>query len=134
MMAIPRSWREEKYRYRLTGVKCKKCGAIYFPRRMVCSKCKSKDMEEVTLPRRGTVETFSVVRVPPRGFEATSPYVIAIVKLENGVKVLGQLTDCKPGEVKVGMPVEVVFRKLGEEGRSGIIYYGYKFRPVLQGT
>jgi len=52
-----------------------------------------------------------------------------VVELENGVRVLGTLTDVF-GEVKEGMDVEAVFRKISEDGEEGLIYYGTKFRPI----
>ena len=53
------------------------------------------------------------------------------MELEDGVKILTQLTDVFPEEVYVGMPVEMVFRKVREAGAEGIIEYGYKFRPRM---
>jgi hypothetical protein len=70
------------------------------------------------------------VHVPPNGFEIQTPYVLAIVELEEGPRVTGQITDCNPGNVKIGDEVEIAFRHMGEEGKDGIIYYGYKFRPA----
>jgi len=57
--------------------------------------------------------------------------VVGLVELEDGVKILTQLTDVFPEEVYVGMPVEMVFRKVREAGAEGIIEYGYKFRPRI---
>ncbi|MCD6408836.1 MAG: OB-fold domain-containing protein, partial [Candidatus Verstraetearchaeota archaeon] len=51
----------------------------------------------------------------------------------DGSSILSQLTDCSPEEVEIGMPVEAVFRKVREDGETGIIMYGLKFRPVLSG-
>jgi uncharacterized OB-fold protein len=56
---------------------------------------------------------------------------VAIVKLEEGPLVTAQLTDVDNKGVKIGMPVEMVTRKLREDGDRGILVYGYKFRPVL---
>ncbi len=57
------------------------------------------------------------------------PYIMAIVEMEEGVRVTAQIVDCKPEDVKIGMKVEAIFRRMGAEGKSGLIRYGYKFRP-----
>jgi uncharacterized OB-fold protein len=56
---------------------------------------------------------------------------VALVELEEGVRVTAQLTDVEPDEVEIGMPVEVVTRRIQEKGPHGYLVYGYKFRPVL---
>jgi uncharacterized OB-fold protein len=68
----------------------------------------------------------------PQGYETYLPYTVALVKLEEGPMVTAQLTDVRPDEVHIGMPVEMVTRKLIEEGPEGQILYGYKFRPRLR--
>jgi uncharacterized OB-fold protein len=67
----------------------------------------------------------------PHGYEEQKPYTIALVKLEDGPMVTAQLTDIEPADVKIGMQVEMVTRKLREDGPEGQIVYGYKFRPLL---
>jgi hypothetical protein len=67
----------------------------------------------------------------PQGFEEQKPYVVALVKLAEGPMVTAQLTDVDQQAVKIGMPVEMVTRKLREDGAEGQIIYGYKFRPIL---
>jgi uncharacterized OB-fold protein len=59
------------------------------------------------------------------------PYTVALVKLEEGPMVTAQLADVTPDEVEIGMPVEMVTRKLRQEGEQGVVLYGYKFRPLL---
>jgi uncharacterized OB-fold protein len=67
----------------------------------------------------------------PSGFEQAAPYTIALVKLEEGPVVTAQLTDIGDQKVEIGMPVEMVTRKLRTDMEDrGMIVYGYKFRPV----
>ncbi|MHA1722263.1 MAG: Zn-ribbon domain-containing OB-fold protein [Candidatus Baldrarchaeia archaeon] len=129
-MSVPRYWREIPRRYRLIGSKCTNCGRTYFPPRNVCRECGSKRMEEVKLSERGKVITWAVIYDPPRGFEKYVPYIIAIVELDDGTRIMTQITDCEPDEIRIGTRVYAVFRKIREEGESGIIYYGYKFKPL----
>ncbi len=80
---------------------------------------------------RGEVYSYTTVYDPPAGFERYAPYVLALVKLNEGPLVTAQLTDVMPGEVQIGQPVEMVTRKLRTEGDEGMIVYGYKFRPIV---
>jgi uncharacterized OB-fold protein len=114
------------------GERCNDCGAIYFPRNAVCLECGSKDLVEQKLAEKGSIVTWTVIRNPPEGYEKYAPYVVALVELDDGVRVLSQVVDVEPGEVESGMRVEAAFRKVKEDGDSGIIEYGYKFRPVIE--
>jgi len=131
-MSVPRYWREIKYRYRLIGEMCADCGGIFFPRRAVCPRCGSKDLEECKLADRGVVVSWTTIRNPPMGYEQYAPYVVALIELDDGVRVLSQVVDVEPEEMKTGMRLETTFRKVKEDGTSGIIEYGYKFRPVIE--
>jgi uncharacterized OB-fold protein len=131
-MTVARFWRENEPRYNLTGAKCGICGRLYFPPRSVCPVCHRKSigkMEPFKLKGTGEVFTFSVVHDAPSQFELQKPYVIAIIQMDEGIRVTGQVIDCEPNEVAVGMRVKATIRKLGEEGSSGLIHYGYKFKP-----
>jgi uncharacterized OB-fold protein len=85
------------------------------------------------LSGRGEVYSFSTMYNAPHGFEEQKPYTIALVKLDEGPMVTAQLTDVDSADVHIGLRVEMVTRKLREEGAEGQIIYGYKFRPVLSG-
>jgi len=90
-------------------------------------------MEDYKLSEKGIVESFTVIRRnPPSGFERNVPYVVGIVKLKDGVRVISQIVDCIPEEVWIGMPVELTFRRIREDGAEGIIEYGFKFKPTNQ--
>lgn len=132
-MAVPRFWREQPQRYRLLGSECNRCGSIYFPPRQVCPECRRESvgkMAQRQLSGRGTILTHTVVHQPADGFELQAPYVMAIVELEEGCRVMAQIVDVVPAALKPGLPVEATFRRIREDGKSGVIYYGYKFRPV----
>ncbi len=126
------NWRLRGQRYRLEGEVCPHCGAVIFPPRDICPECGKPAKEPQPLSGRGEVYSFSTVYSPPEGFEAYVPYTVALVKLEEGPMVTAQLTDVAPEEVKIGMKVEMVTRKLRARGEEGTIIYGYKFRPILQ--
>ncbi len=79
----------------------------------------------------GHVYSFSTMYSVPKNYEDQKPYTIALVQLDEGPIITAQLTDVEREDVQIGMPVEMVTRKLREEGEEGQIIYGYKFRPLL---
>ena len=125
-MPSPRYRREMPQRYRLEAAQCKKCGKISFPPRLVCSGCGTKDFTKTKLKDRGKIVTFTTIRVAPVQFATEVPYNIAIVHLDDGVKITTQVVDCKPEDMDIGKQIKLVFRKLYHEGKTGIICYGYK--------
>jgi uncharacterized OB-fold protein len=124
-----RSWREFPQRYRLEAGKCKSCGFVAFPPRLICPHCKNREFEKVKLAETGKVLTFTIIRVPPQQFVDQAPYAVGIVELDDGVKLTGQIVDYNFEEIKIGKRVKVEFRKIFDEGEAGIICYGYKFVP-----
>jgi len=130
-MAVPSYWRAIPQRYRYEAAKCKKCGKLFFPPRLICDQCSSREFETVNLNREGKVVTFTVIRVAPSQFVDQAPYPIAIVELKDGIKICTQLADCDVDQIKIGMPVKLEFRKVSEDGAAGIIHYGYKVVPLV---
>lgn len=130
-MQIPRYWRTQRSRYALVGVECSQCGSKLFPPRRTCVDCGSTELVEYRFSGRGEVYSFSTVRQAPNGFSGQVPYVVALVRLEEGPLVASQLASVDPERVEIGMPLEMVTRRLSEDGPQGIVVYGYKFRPVL---
>jgi len=124
-----RYWREIPQRYRLEAGKCKRCGTIFFPPRVVCSACQFREFETIKLADRGKLITYTIIRVPPHQFTDQAPYAMGIVELDDGVKLTGQVVDCDFDQLKVGLRLKIEFRKISQEGEAGIIYYGYKFVP-----
>ncbi len=129
---VAHDWRLRGQRYRLEGEVCDHCGVKIFPPRDICPECHQPAKEPYTMSGRGEVYSFSTVYYPPEGFEDYAPYTVALVKLEEGPMVTAQLTDVDPEAVEIGMPVEMVTRRLRVQGKDGTISYGYKFRPVLE--
>ncbi|MBM3228807.1 Zn-ribbon domain-containing OB-fold protein [Candidatus Parvarchaeota archaeon] len=123
------TWRRIPERYMLKGNCCTNCKTNYFPPRKICSKCRRLGkIEPRQFVGRGKIYSFTEVSAPPVGFELEVPYVLALIELEEGPLVTSQIVDCKASDVRIGMPVEMVFRKIQEDGEEGLIHYGYKFR------
>jgi len=125
-----RFWRETEGRYNFLGNRCGVCGAVYFPSRPVCPRCHRQSlgkMGDYRLNGMGEVFSFTIVHESTRNFRLQLPYIMALIRMDDGPMVTAQLVDCAIGEVHLGSRVRAVFRKIGEEGRSGVIHYGYKF-------
>jgi len=133
-MDLARNWRLKDQRYRLEGTVCKNCGAKFFPPREVCTECRSQDLEAHEFDGHGELYSFTTLRQAPLGYEGNLPYIVGLIKLDEGPMVEAQLTDVNPDELKVGQRVEMVTRKVREHGEEGLIVYGYKFRPVGNGS
>ncbi len=132
-MTIPRFWREIGSRYNLLGSKCHNCRTVFFPPRDICPICHRKSlgkMDRLKLNGTGKVVTYTTVHEAPENLELEKPYLLAMIEMDEGPRLTAQLIDCTEDEVKVGMRVVSTFRKLHEEGKEGIIHYGYKFRPI----
>ena len=124
-------WRTRIYRYRLLGGRCRECGKAFYPPLPRCPYCASESVEEVRLPRHGKLLSYTVLYSVEEGARRESPVVVGLVDL--GVaRVLSEIVDVDLGELKTGMRVEAVFRRLYEEGEEGVIVYGVKFRPSLE--
>lgn len=89
---------------------CQSCGKLRFYPRSICPNCLSYDTEWVHVRGRGKIYSFTVsYRYPSHGFKAEVPYVIALIDLDEGVRMMSNIVGCRPEDVKIGLPVEVVF-------------------------
>jgi uncharacterized OB-fold protein len=129
-MDLAKHWRLRAARYRLEGQRHRASGEVRFPPEPQAS-ADTAEWEPFALSGAGSIYSFAVVRQPPAGYEATAPYVLAMIKLDEGPMVTAQLTDCDIAEVTIDLRVEMVTRRLRDLGPDGLIVYGYKFRPLL---
>ena len=134
-VSVPMYWRTIPQRYKMVGQKCKKCGHVNFPPKGVCKYCSaSSDFEEMKLSGLGKVHTFVLISAggaPPEFADqekAGGQYPVAIVELAEGPKVIGQIADADPKEVRIDMPVKTELRRIYSE--EGVIRYGFKFVPA----
>jgi scaffold protein (connect acetoacetyl-CoA thiolase and HMG-CoA synthase) len=130
-MEIPRHWRLKQQRYGLVGEVCPHCDAKIFPPRDVCPNCGGEAKTAFAFSGKGEVFSYTTIYEAPAGFDENSPYTVALVKLAEGPLVTAQLTDLGSQPVEIGMPVEMVTRRLRQDGdERGMLIYGYKFRPA----
>lgn len=125
-MISPKYVREVPQRYRLEASKCKGCGKINFPPRLVCPKCGKREFETIRLSDEGKILTFTIIRVGSDTFSRETPYAVAIIETTEGAKLMAMVADTALDEVSIGKKVKLVFRKIQDEGISGLHCYGYK--------
>ncbi len=129
----PRHWRLKKQRYALQ-VKFTLTAVQKFSHPgMSAPECGGEAKTPFTFSGQGEVYSYTMLSSVPAGFEEQAPYTVAMVKLNEGPVVTAQLTDLGDEPVRIGMPVEMVTRKIRNDGdERGMLLYGYKFRPVMQ--
>ena len=86
-MSVPAYRRAMPQRYRYEAAKCKSCGKLFFPPRLICDACKSREFETINLNREGVVKTYTVIHVAPSQFVDQAPYAIGVVELKDGVNL-----------------------------------------------
>lgn len=123
------NWRLREQRYRLVGNLCLKCGTKHFPPRQVCPECRGTEFEPFRFSGKGELYSFTTLRQPPAGFEPYAPYSVGMIRLDEGPMVEAMLTDMDADELEIGLRMEMVTRKIRDEGERGLLVYGYKFRP-----
>jgi uncharacterized protein len=131
-MQLARFHRLQPCYYRLEATRCPKCQVNLFPPRKRCNQCGGTELQTVRLSRHGRIAAFTSIHQPASGFQRGAQMMAAIIDLDDGVRLIAQLTDAEPEETSVGMPVEMVVRRLRTDNGDGPILYAYKFRPVLK--
>ena len=116
----------------LEGHKCGDCNSIFLGEREVCSNCTARGkIEPVKLSNKGKLYSYSITFRSFPGIDV--PYISAIVDLDGGGTVKGNLIDCEPDPEKIefDMPVEVIFDDaLGRKDAEGNSYISYFFKPI----
>lgn len=95
---------------------CDDCGHYQFYPRIFCTQCSSKQVSWVAVTGRGRVRSFTICRhAVSKAYAAEAPYVVALIQLEEGPTMMSNVVQCDVQDVKVGMPVEVMFEEWSEE-------------------
>jgi hydroxymethylglutaryl-CoA synthase len=120
-------WRESKSVLAFYGQRCKNCGTAQYPPQRICIKCQTRDdFEDYKFSdKKGHVFTYTLDYLTP---DRESPAVVGVVDFEGGGRVMCEVTECEPSRIKIGMPVEMCFRKVGRQG--SIHNYSWKARPL----
>ena len=107
--------------------RCSSCGHLRFPPSNVCPKCLAEPNEWVRLSGRGKIYSFIVIHRPQHpAFQDDAPYNVAIVELEEGIRLHGNVVDCRNENLAVGLPVEVTF----DHVKDDVVLPKFRPRPA----
>ena len=103
---------------KLMGVKCKDCGKLHLPPKPVCPSCGSQNLTWLNVNGVGSIEAFTIVHVPPKRLAEAAPYIVAIVRFDQGPRISGRVIGTNaPEQVQVGSRVKIEFAK-EEDGKN----------------
>lgn len=108
---------------KLLGTKCVKCGSRYLPPRSQC-RCGSHEMEWYEAPTKGKLFSYTMVTLAPDSMAKYAPYIVAVAELEDGSRLLAQITGVTPQTLQVGLPIQVVPHQISQDRIA------YKFKPL----
>ncbi|MEX2393856.1 MAG: OB-fold domain-containing protein [Actinomycetota bacterium] len=120
-------------RPRLRGSRCGACGVVTFPTQSGCPSCFTDSLDDVALPDRGTLWTFTTQGFPPKAppegsyigpLDPFEPYTVGYVELEGHCKVEARLTEPDPSKLEIGMEMRLVLIPLNDELTT------FAFEPV----
>jgi uncharacterized OB-fold protein len=117
--------REIPHRFRLEAQKFAD-GFVSLPNRYVSPLTGTKEFEPITLSGVGTILSYTIIHTPADTHKQMKPFPVAIIETPEGARITAMVTDTPHENVKIGAKVRFLFRKMMEEGHSGIINYGYK--------
>jgi len=125
---LPLAWRSRKEIYALHGTKCKACGTPQYPPQRICVQCQAVDqMEDYAFAdKKASLFSFTIDYASPN---INPPLVYGYVDFEGGGRFVFELTDCEPGSIKTGIPVEMSFRRKYRDEIRGIVGYYWKAVP-----
>lgn len=102
-------------RHELMLMRCRSCGAWRLPSRPRCPDCWSTDTEWVKASGRAKLYSYGIMHQQVPGFEDRVPYLYAIVELEEGPRIVSDIVDVPPGEVRCEMPLRAVFDDVADD-------------------
>jgi len=112
----------------LRGHRCKSCNVSVFGLATFCQSCTSNDLESIQLDKRGTLYSYTVVRVPPREWPGRVPYTLGEVELPEGPHVLAEVIECAYSDIKIGMQMDLAIELVSIPENNRVISV-YKWKP-----
>ena len=89
----------------MEGLRCEKCGRLYMPPKYLCAECGNEKLTIINLTGKGEIFSYTIIRVPPLGLEDQAPYLLLLVRLEEGIKITGRLTGKNDRDIEIGNKV-----------------------------
>lgn len=94
---------------KLMAGKCQKCGKLHLPPRPLCDNCYGTQFEWVPVSGKGKLLTYTIIHVAPQNFQDLAPYVIAIVELDDGLRIPGMIQSVSQEQLEIGMTLNLDF-------------------------
>ena len=111
------------------GFRCRDCDVTVFGPATFCQSCTSFEVEPVDLGTRGTLYSYTIVRIPPAGWPGEVPYILGQVELPSGPQVLAEVIGCQQSDIVIGMPLSLAIQAfVAQEGGADKLVY--KWRPA----
>ena len=124
-------WRNRREILALVGSRCRNCGTPQYPSQRVCVACQSQDLEPYRFAdKKGKIFSFTEDYL---AFSINPPAIYGIIEFEGGGRFWFDITDCEPGELKVGMPVRMSFRRRDFDPQRRVYNYFWKAVPEVRG-
>lgn len=130
-LSVPQFWRVKENQYKLIITVCGECGKKTIFKRPACPHCGSDRVDHVESSGVGTVESFTKVFYKRDSSEDRLPELVGVVRLREGVRVVGEIVGVRDDELRESTEVEAVLRRYASDDPYGVIYYGIKFKPTL---
>lgn len=113
--SLTRPYWEGARRHTLLLQHCRACRHVWHPPTPICPRCQSKDYEWKPASGRGTIYSHTIVHHPAHvAVQEKVPYLVALVTLEEGPRVVANILNCPNGEVRIGMPVKLTFQEIAD--------------------
>ncbi len=108
----------------LLGARCGECGVYAFGSAVMCLRCTSGALEEVTLSTRGSLYSYTLVHVPPAGWPGPVPYILGQVELPEGPHIMAEIVDASFDALSVGMSMSLALRTVAvpDTGEEKAVY------------
>ena len=113
----------------LTGVKCNNCGEYFVGTLKFCLNCTNDKLEPVKFSKTGVLRTYTVIWVPPPGWQGDIPYILGSVELPEGVEVTTEVINCPRESIKIGTDMEMVLKIGGQDQEDNEIVV-HKWQPI----
>lgn len=124
---VPAYWRRTDVMLRFLGSECEKCRRRVFPPSPRCPYCGGKT-RLVELPRGGRLVAWSIVEQPPKEWREQAPLIVGLVELDDGTRVVAQISDVTVEELREGLRVRATVRRAPER-EDEVVRYIVKFIP-----
>lgn len=115
---------------RLMAAECVECGTLLLPPKPMCTKCLSTNLNWIEISGEGKLLSYTIIYIAPEKFQDMVPYIVGIVKFDNGLRLPGMIRGVKHEDIKVGMYLKIAFEEsVSSEWHAWSRYF---FKPLIK--